>query len=184
MSNTIIRGSPYTRIIKPKTTTKIFEFTPKNLLMLPSISSNWTTNGVKLFVLSSSEQKIRCASNTRIDNIYPKGSLVNLSGTGQNSIQYTNKTSNNDFDLTGYMLEMLIVKQQVDNPQATDIILAKQTYQGNCNQFSIELSPTLTATLPVGNYYQVLQIIDPIGNKFENSSVATELIKVDINQIT
>ena len=152
--------------------------------MLPSISSNWTTNGVKLFVLSSSERTIRCASNTRIDNIYPKGSLTKLSGRGQNSIQYTNKTSNNDFDLTGYWLEMLVVRSKVDNPQATDIVLAKQTYQGNGNQFVIELSPALTATLPVGNYYQVLQIVDPLGNKFENSSITTEVITININQIT
>ncbi len=188
MSNIIIRGSPYQRIIRPKMPSKIFVFDIQNLYLLPQIGASYKSENYTFWVIGIAGNKIKCVSNCIIDNLYPKGVLTKLSGTGQNSMIYTNKESNNDFDWTGYQLQMLIVKNKVDNPQAIDIVYPLQTYtlQPNqpTNRITVAIDQTVTATLPVGKYYQVFQIVDSLGNKFENIKVDTELISIDINQIT
>ena len=188
MSNIIIRGSPYQRIIRPKMPSKILVFDIKNLYLSPQIGASYKSENYTFWVVEIAGTKIKCISNCIIDNLYPKGVLTKLTGTGQNSMVYSNKSSNNDFDWTGYQLQMLIVKNKVDNPQATDIVLPLQTYtlQPNqpTNQITVAIDQTVTATLPFGKYYQVFQIVDSSGNKFENMQINTELITIDINQIT
>lgn len=115
--------------------------------------------------------------------ISSSGTLTRATGSGDSSISYTSFTSDNLYDTSGRTVKMRILKNVVDSPAVSDIIVTKNATLISKGVGMFQFSVAETSTYPVGKWYGVIEVYRDAADILEQRDDEVFPVIIDKNKV-
>jgi hypothetical protein len=187
MPLTNVRGNTQNWPLNFTTATFSYALTTSGVSSYPTVGDIYSVSNVILFVTSITSNVISFQSDALADVLATTGTLTKFSGTGDTTISYTTKTVNQVADITGMTVNFRVIRYIQDTPPSGDIILPTVSITNHIlpklGKTVLQLTGTQTASLEIGNFVGVLELVNSNGQKAEQFNEQTFDVTIQENKI-